>query len=360
MSFNIRNIREISNDPLTKFTNSLAKKLSVFLNKQETDKLEGKEDIYSDGQDIDTVLRFNTCNSSQYFGFLTQYFPPTEPDLDKVKLWIKGDNTGNNVNDISGFSNTGTLFGDPVIIDGTPFDYGIHWGGCKSLALKFNRPTSILENAEYINVPDVSMLRVNGIATGISYFIRFRIHDLANQGSRERTLFEKIDDSTPNDAAIATISSDGRIKFYLKRAGTWYRKQTATSTIVAGTVFEVWLTYANSGNTVHIYVNNVDKSLTDPGSDPTLHTTLTNHDLSIFRLGAGSTGGYTYGDFYDIEIMREKVVSATEVGYHYTNKWTIANIPYGAVMISNYWATYVPTPVPTFTTASFTGTSFTR
>jgi hypothetical protein len=69
MSFNIRNIREISNDPLTKFTNSLAKKLSVFLNKQETDKLEGKEDIYSDGQDIDTVLRFNTCNSSQYFGF---------------------------------------------------------------------------------------------------------------------------------------------------------------------------------------------------------------------------------------------------------------------------------------------------
>jgi hypothetical protein len=38
--FSIRNIREISNDPLTKFTNTLAKRIAQFINKQETDKLE--------------------------------------------------------------------------------------------------------------------------------------------------------------------------------------------------------------------------------------------------------------------------------------------------------------------------------
>jgi len=360
MSFNIRNIREISNDPLTKFTNQLAKKLSVFLNKEETEKLEGKEDIYSDGQDVDVVVRYHNLNSTKYFGFLTQYFPPTEPDLDKVRIWIKGDNLGNSINDISGFANHGTLFGDPLLVDGTPFDYGIHTGGTKSIALRMNRTTSFLENGEYINVPDDTDIQVSGIATGISYFIRFKIHSLANQGSRERTIFEKIDDSTPTNAAIATVSSDGRIKFYLKRGGTWYRNQTATSTIVAGTVYEVFITYANSGNVVHIWVNNVDKTLTDPGSDPTLHATLSNHDLSLFRLGAGSTGGYTYGDLYDFLIYREKVVSSTEVGQHFANKWTIANIPFGAVMVTNYWATYAEPDIPAFTSTSFTSTSFTE
>jgi len=354
MSYNIRNIREISNDPLTKFTNQIAKKLAIFLTKQETDKLENKEDIFSNGQDIDSVVRFHNLNSSKYFDFLTTYYPPTEPDNDKVRLWIRGDNLGNTINDISYFNNHGTLFGDPMLVDGTPFNYGIHWGGIKSIALKFNRPTSDNENEEYISVPDDTDIQVSGIATGMSYFIRFKIFSLSTQSSKERTLFEKIDDSTPNNAAIATVSTDGRIKFYLKRGGTWYRNQTAAGTIALDTVYEVFITYAVSGNVSHIWVNNVDKTLTDPGSDPTLHTTLTNHDLSIFRLGAGTGGGHAYADLYDYMIFKEKVVSSTEVGRHYTNKWTLANIPYGQVAIGSYWASYILAPTPSFTTTSFT------
>ena len=339
--FNIRSLREIHDDEQGKFLNTLAKRVSTFLNKEQTDKLENKEDVYSAGQDVEAVVKFHDMVSTKRFQFNTIYYPPTEPDGDKVKLWIKGDNLGNDLNDISGFNNHGSIYGDPQLIDGTPFDYGIHTGGVKSTALKFNRPTSEFVNEEYIWVTDHSSLQITGISTGISYFIRFKIHDLATQGGSDRTLWEKTDDSTPNNGVQVQVTSTGRLQFHIKRAGTEYNKQTDTGTIVAGTVYEVWLTYANSGNTVKIYVNNVDKTLSDPGS-PTWHTDLTNNDLHIFRKSGGSSNGYVYGDLYDFMVLKERVVTAAEVGYHYTNKWTTADIPFGQVMVSNYWATYTP------------------
>jgi hypothetical protein len=358
--FNIRNIREISNDPLTKFTNQLAKKLSKFLVGQELDKLENKEDIYSDGQDIDSVVKFHTYSSQTKFDGITQYFPPFEPDGVYNTCWIKGRNLGNTTPDLSTFGNVGTIIGDPLLIDGTPFDYGIHTYGIKSLATRFNRPLSDLENSEYMYIPDATNMQVSGIATGISYFIRFRLKSLAQQASYNRNLFEKIDDNTPSNGVKVCVDSSGRLMVYIKRAGTEYNKQTATSTILVDTVYDVWITYAVSGNVVHVYVNNVDKSLTDPGS-PTWHTTLTDHNMDIFRRGTGSDSGYVYGDFYDFELFREKVISAAEVGFHYTNKWTIADIAFGKVMVTNYWATYTEAGVPStsFTSTSFTSGSFT-
>lgn len=351
MSFNLRNIREISNDPLSKFTDQLSRKISKFITSQQQDNLENKEDIYSDGQDVDSVLKFHSLNSTKTFNFDTIYYPPTEPDLNKLKLWIKGDNIGNTVNDISGYSNTGELFGDPMLLDGTPFDYGIHTAGTKSICLRLNRPTSGLENQEYIEVPDDAMLQVSGIATGISIFIRFRLGSIANQGSKRRTLYTKLDDTTPNNLICITVSDIGELGFWVKRAGTDYLKKTAASTIAADTVYECWFTYAVSGNTQHIYVNNVDKTLSADITQ-TLPDSLTNYDAHIFWRGR-TDGGHTYGDLYDIELFREKVVSAAEVGYHYTNKWTIANIPFGQVMVNNYWATYY-TLGAGFTTTGYT------
>ena len=341
MSFNIRSIREVSDEPQSKYISHLAKKISDFVNSQNTQDLENKEDIYSSGQDVDSVLRFHSLTSTKRFTFNTIYYPPTEPDLDKNTLWIQGRNMGNETRDLSGFDNVNTINGDPIILDGTPFDYGINTGGAKSICLRFNRPTSDSVNEEYISVTDNSRLQVSGITTGISYFIRFRLKSVAQQGGSDRRLFEKVDDSTPNNGIILRVSTSGALKLNIKRSGTEYNWETASGTIAVDIVYEVWVTYAVSGNTVHIYVNNVDKTLS-AGSSPSWHTTLSNHDLSIFRRGAGSNDGYVYGDFYDFMIEREKVVSATEVGYHYTNKWTTANIPFGQVMISDYWATYTP------------------
>lgn len=361
--FSIRNLREVSDNPSDKFANEIAKKLAKFLNKQETDKLENKEDIYSNGQDIDTVIKYHSeLSGNKYFDFLTQYFPPTEPDGNKLRLWIRGTNLGNETQDLSTFDNDGTIEGDPVLVNGTPFDDGIKTGGCKSIALRLNRPTSDFENEEYIKVDDINKIRINGISTGVSYFARFRIFDLANQSGFDRTLFEKIDDSTPNDGIRVTVTSDGRLKVRIIRAGTQYNSQTASSTITTNTVYEVMITYAVSGNVTHVYVNNVDKSLTDPGTSTSWHSPLTDHDMAIFARGGTSTSGFFYGDLYDFRMYREKVVSATEVSHLYTNKWTIADIPFGQVCITNYCATYaesIPSPLKSFTSTSFTTTSFT-
>jgi len=354
LSFNIRNIREISNEPQTKFINQLAKKLSKFLTEQEVEKLEGKEDIYSNAEDVESIIKHHTFGSTKYFDFQTMYYPPVEPDGDKVTCWVKGDNIGGTVNDISGFANHGTVNGDPILVDGAPFDYGIHTGGNKSIALRFNRPTSSLENQEYIIIPDAVNLGINGIATGMSYFIRFKLGSIVEQNGWGRTLFEKVDDNTPDNAIRVLVADTGRITVRIKRGGTQYNSQTAASTIAAGTVYEVFITYAVSGNITHVYVNNVDKTLSDPGTSTNWHGDLSNHDLAIFARGVFSDNGRVYGDLYDYMIYREKVVSAAEVGYHFTNKWTIGNIAYGHVLVSDYWATYVEPAQAAYTTTGYT------
>ncbi len=339
MSYNIRDIREISNDPLTKFTNQLSKKLARFLNKQETDKLENKEDIYSNGQDVDTVLRFNNLNSTKFFDFATQYFPPTEPDNNNVRIWIQGRTIGEQITDLSGKGNHAFVFGDPVIVDGAPFDYGIHTGGTKSKAIRFNRPTSDQEGTEDMYIHHATLMRASeALSTGISFFIRFRVFDLSQQGGSNITLFEKIDNDPITDGVKVEIDTTGKLRFLLENTNVQYRQETASGTITTNTVYECWFTYAKSGNVQHIYVNGVDKSLT-VGGPTSFHDDTTDKTLTIFSRG-NMPDSHLYGDLYDFMMYREKVVSQTEVTHHYTNKWTIADIPFGQVMITNYWATY--------------------
>lgn len=347
MSTEIRNLREISNKDLTKFVNKLAKRVVQNLNKNQTDKLENKEDIYSAAQDTESVVKFHSdLDSTKVFNFTTIYYPPTEPDNDKVRVWVRGTNLGNRIRDWSGFDEErlhNQIVGDPLLMDGTPFDLGIHTGGVKSTCLRFNRPG---HSGEFLRIYDLdddgnTRIPISGISTGMSYFIRFRVKSLAQQNGADIRLFEKVDDSTPNNGIILRVSTSGALKLNIKRSGTEYNWDTASGTIAVDTVYDVWVTYAVSGNTVHIYVNNVDKTLS-AGTSPSWHTDTAVWDMFIFTRGDGSPSGFVYGDLYDFRVYREKVVSSTEVGYFNTNKWTIANIPFGQVMINDYWATYTP------------------
>ncbi len=362
MSGQIRNIREIPGDSLAKFTNEISRRLSRFLTKGQIDQLEDREDIYIDGQDFDRVVKLHTdLNAQTQFLFNKQYFPPTEPDNNKLRLWVRGTNLGNEIRDYSELDKDIDLLGDAILVDGAPHDDGIKTNGIKSIALRMNRPTSETENQEFINVAHAPSLSVNGITTGISYFIRFRVFSIAEQAVWKRTLFQKTDDDDPPaDAVKLEISDTGRLQFTLRRAGTDYKYETAASTITTNTVYDVWCTYANAANEVHIYVNNVDKSLSVLGGTPIWRSEATDHNLSIFHRGQGDGNGFVYGDLYDFRLYREKVISATEVSRLNTNKWTIADIPFGQVLITNYWATYAESgSIDSFTSASFTATSFT-
>ena len=362
MSFQIRNIREIPGDPLAKFANELSKKLSRFITKDQLDLLDDREDNYIDGQDFDTVLRLHDeLLSTKQFDFLTQYFPPMEPDLDKLTLWLRGRNSSSNeMTDWSGFSNGTAVNGDPLLIDGTPFDYGLHTGGVKSLALKFNRPTSTFDDD--IRVTDNTRIRIFGTSTGISYFIRFRIHSLAQHESRDRRIFEKVDDTgwttNPTNGVMLVVTTEGSLYFTVRRSGNNTEKQTDAGTITTDTVYDVWITRDQATQAIKIYVNNVDKTLTNGSQSFGWHAPNTDMNLCIMGRGGTETSGHTYGDLYDFRIYREKIVSPTEVSRFHTNKWSISNIPFGQVLIANYWATYLSVSAKSFTGSSFTSASF--
>ncbi len=359
MSFDFRTVRQPTNDPVLKYITSLQKQMVKFLTKDQINQLEGSEDIFGDVQDINSGIKLQTdLNGATTFEFDKEYYPPSEPDNNKLKLWIKGYNLGNYMHDFAQFGNVTALNGDPILVDGAPFDYGIHTYGVKSVCLRFNRPTSTAENQEYIRVDDNARLRVQGIGTGNSYFIRFKIYSLVQQGGIDRTLFAKKDNNTPTDGVMLKVGSDGRLKFHIKKSGIEYNRQTSVGVITTDTVYDVWVTYTVSGSVQKIYINNVDQSLSDPGAAGWSGTSSLD-DMFVFRRGSDSSG-YVYGDLYDFEMFQEKVVSATEVGRHYTNKWTIADIPFGQVIVSNYWATYgESTSLTSFTSGSFTTTSFT-
>jgi hypothetical protein len=139
---------------------------------------------------------------------------------------LPGRSLGERLRDFSGFGNHGIISGEPLLVDGAPFDPGIFDHGMKSVATRFNRPTSPYVNEEYITVPDNPTLRVNALTTGFSIFFRFRIFDLAQQGGLRRTGYEKTDDNDADDGYLFKIDTDGKIVFVLAQGGSETKKQT--------------------------------------------------------------------------------------------------------------------------------------
>jgi len=314
---------------------------------------------------METAIKYHSeLSSTHKFTFLKNYYPPFEPDGSVVKIWLMGMNTGNTTKDFSGFNHTASIYGDPTLVDGT-IDLGIHDGNnVKSIARRMNRPTSDFENLEWLQVPDHADFQVATVTTGLSIFVRFRMKAIADQNSIAATIFQKIDDSTPNNGYMLQVLSDGRLLFVIKDGGTTTAKYAAVGSIVTDTVYDVFLTYTVSGSVLHIYINGVDKSLSNFVGTVTWQDILTNHDLFLFKRGHNSEErGCVYGDFYDFKYYKDRIVTQTEVTHHQTNKWTISDIAFGEVMITNYWATLwaggAPPGGPSFTSASFTSTSFT-
>jgi hypothetical protein len=251
-------------------------------------------------------------------------------------VWI---NIGNQITDESGYECHAIINGDPILIDGTPFDPGIVDGASntKSLAVRLNRPTSELVNREWLEIPDNAGFQQTGITTGFSVFLRFRVQTLATQNGASLTLYSKVDDATPANGFMLKAMSDGKLVIHVLRSGTDTIKETAAGTIVVNTVYDLWMTFTVTGPVIHLYVNNVDKTLTTSADVP--NWALGDTDIHVFRRGNGSSGGYLYGDFYSMMFYRHKILSSTEVANHFTNKFTTANIPLGQVLISNYSAT---------------------
>ena len=351
MSFDFRTIRQPSGDPLLKFVNHLQRALSKKLTKDLVDQMEDSEDIYSVGQDIDSAIKVQTDLSYNHvFKFDKEYYAPI--DANYVTCWIRGRGMGFSLRDYSEYENTASLNGEPILVNGTPFDYLMltENDGVPSTALRFNRTTSNSYNAENIQIPETTDLRITSLATGFSIFIRFRLQTLEETNGRSTTLYQKIDDSTPNNGFMLQVKTDGSLVAIVKKGGTTTAKQTGSGTIQPNTVYDVWLTFAVSGPTTKIYVDNGEQVLTDFTGSVNWQDDLTNHNLWLMNRGYLSKG-WAHGDLYDFKFyQKEKIVSLTEIQNHYTNKLSISAIPAGQVMMANYWA-----PIAIVERITFTG-----
>ena len=376
MSFDFRTVRQPSKDPVLKYITSLQKALQKFITKNEVEKLESSEDIFGNVTDTDTAIKFQTdLNSTHQTDHNHNYYACQEPG-NLALLWLKGYNIGTTIKDFSkyGSDRLSELFGEPILVDGSPFDYGIDnlSVGVKSRAVRFNRPTSPSLAAEYIQVNGTYNTALD-VATGTlgkSYFIRFRIYDLSLFGGISRTLFEKTDDITPNNGIQLCVTTDGRLRIFIKRAGTEYKWMTNASVINTNDIYDCFITYTYSGNVVHIYlakkngttgvddVSPTDMTLNANVETINWHPTLTNLDLNVMRRGVGTDGGRVYGDFYDMKVYNQ-VITSTQVGRHWINKLTVSDIPFGQVIAANHWAPSGTTGVQAYTTTGFTSTSFT-
>jgi len=289
---------------------------------------------------MESVIKYHTIQSEQRFDFNTIYYPTFEPDGNIVRVLLRGTSLGNILADRSGFNNDASIYGDPTLVEST-FDPGIHTYGTKSTAMSLNRATSTTANQEYLQIADNTGTQITGLTTGFSIFIRFQVRDITDQNGLSRTLFEKIDDSTPNNGYMLQVKDTGKLVFIVKKAGVTIAKETAAGLITtsANSVYDVFLTFAVSGSVMHVYINGTDRTLTTFAGSVNFQSTLTNHDLFLFFRGKGSTGGFVDGNLFDFKYYREKVVTSTEVTNHWNNKLTISPTAFGHCMITNYWAT---------------------
>src|SRR5215510_3873194 len=232
MSQDIRGLWSPSTDPQTRFMTAVANKLTKFLTQNQVEAVENdNEDIYSNCVDVESAVKFHTFNGQHLFQFNKQYYPTFEPDFDKVKCWIRARGVGNTLKDLSGFNNTAYLQGDPLLVDGKQ-DIGCNTAGIKSLAIRFNRPTSPYANLEYAYITDSSNTQIDDLTVGFSEFMKFKVYSIADQGGLSPTLWGKIDDSTPNNGRMLQIRNNGALLYVVVDGGTTYTALTPSDTII--------------------------------------------------------------------------------------------------------------------------------
>ena len=372
-NFNVKALREISSDPLQQRIDDLARKVSKFVTQNITIDKSDDEDIIADGVQWEEAIKYHDeiYHVKKYDDWTKKYYPLA--DFEKMSGWWRGNHLGSTLNDVGPKKLHAQLYGEPKLVNGD-FDHGYLGGTYKSLATRFNRPTSITVNREWLQIPDDTNIQINGLSTGYTFFLRIRFKSFTQQNGLNQTLFTKVDDNTPNNAQQLEVTTAGRLIWTVRRSSTNYRVITpGGSPLSLDTVYDIFGTYAVSGNALIIYVNGTNTSATTDSDTPVWQPDTIAHDMYLLKRGKGLViagslaaqedptgieGGYTYADFYDFKYWREFVATSQMVTNHQTNKLSISNMPFSQVPMANHF-----TPdcsiIPSFTASSFSSSSFT-
>lgn len=262
------------------------------------------------------------------------YYPSTEPDGDKVKVYLHIDHYDYQYDDYSGFANNGFFHYKGPFPNGPAnniaTDFPDLGNGHASRAQKFD---GISTNRQVVAIPDVAMLRQSGSTVGFSFHMRIRFDDLSLDTTEQRSPCGKADDAASNAWRLA-VDANGALLFHFKRAGVVTKIKSSDGAIVIGTVYDIIVTVNYTGPAIIIYIYN---TLTKAGAahtnvDATATMTFNTADFDMFVGGwgdQGTTKGYINGEIqhfvYSIEIW-----TATDAGKLKDNLWTKNNsVPNG-------------------------------
>jgi hypothetical protein len=248
------------------------------------------------------------------------FMPPIEPDGKYLTCWIPMKSMGRYLEDLSCFRNHAYLKGKPKFCKGP--DDGLFGG---RPALEFNHTSG---QNDFLYVPHSSKLDTSTLLTGICIFSRVKFNDFTQDGGIDATVFQKIDNTSASAGFALRVGTDGKLKWYPRRASSTFDHITAANTVVLDKIYDIGCRYTLSGNTTELHVDGVSKA--DTGNQPITFPLGDTTDMRIC-IGDNANAGRCSCNFYDFRVYYEYLISTAEWLNLYTNKRSISPIPYRLV-----------------------------
>jgi hypothetical protein len=297
----------------------------------------------------DERLKFVTTLPAADFDYTYEF--PTEPDLDKLKVWLMLDHLGTRIRDMSGFANNAIIAGHPTLRRAS-LNLGFQQTSASfgTPVMSFNSGTDVVSqtNGEYIWIPDNPSIQFTNPlhAAGFTICLRFNClnfsgHTPIGGGNTVRRIAAKSDtnltghDITTSSNGWNLVCSNNGVNnglvFQVIHDGIEYQKRAAGFN--TDTWYQVVITYdpnVTANDRIKMYVGGV---LTGSNNAATLFLPTTFN----LRIGArDSSSGFFQGYIHDFRLYMDKVLTQTEITNLNDNEMTIDNIPKGHAFIVQY------------------------
>lgn len=314
------------NDKIRNLSNKFAQYMTSQLSEEGEDIT-----IVTEGRLAEDILKY--CDEDLTYGKIltlpTVVYPPEEPDGDKLRLYIHGDAFGRTLPDLSMFKRHFTNLGIMRI------QRGIDIGNGGSYELVFDGRSC----APYHNLH--ADFKISDLTAGFSVLFRMMPFRILQSGGANITVMNSRESPYLGGFGFE-INPNGMLVFWVHHNGVNYKVKTSIGLITANYAprYEVVGTFDVATLTPKLYVNNVLYSTLDAG------LTFNFPFDWYFRLGQHAAlvtppVGEEYptiansklycGTLQSVKFWRNKVLTAQEIANHYTNKLTIANVPFGQV-----------------------------
>lgn len=302
------------------------------------------------------LVRLDNSLTNTLLGTI-QSAPTFEPDNNYCKLWCEFDNVGGSIMDYSGFSHPAHIHGVSRMWWGLRYGYGP-----LSIESIFDGRTN------YAEIDDHSDLSIDNV----DFSLMFRIlpFDLTMSSVHNQVVVSKKDPNSPDLWYAFELAPDGSAIFNLSLSSTdKYSVSCPAGTFTAVAYadvtpttqrYDVVITFEFITRTLKLYVNNTAyTSMSTTLPTGAIVPDYEGYDLLVGRYTAPVGRPVTlpqiddvdpirlfsklyFGTFQQLKFWKGKALTASEVGYHYTNKVTIANIPFGEVAIPNGTMILIP------------------